>query len=117
VDHLADAQRALTRTAFRTLNSLVRPAVQAGAGNPVPLGGGAIVLETTGRRSGKPRRVPLVAARVGDHLAVTTVREDSEWLRNIESDGNVTVYLCGTPRQATATVRRGPLNTVLLALD
>jgi deazaflavin-dependent oxidoreductase (nitroreductase family) len=117
MDQLAEAQAALTRSAFRTLNSLVRPAVQWGAANPFPVGTGAIVLETTGRRSGKPRRVPLVAARVGDQLAVSTVRGDSQWLRNLEADPNVTVYLCGNPRSATATVRRGALNTVLLALD
>lgn len=117
MDRLADAQAALTRTAFRTLNSIVRPAVQAGAANPLPVGGGAVVLETTGRISGEPRRVPVVATRVGGTLAVSTVRGDSQWLRNIEADPNVRVYLCGTPRAATATVRRGPLNTVVMSLD
>jgi len=117
MDRLGEAQAALTRSAFRTLNSLVRPAVERGAANPFPIGSGAIVLETTGRRSGEPRRVPLVAARIGDQLAVSTVRGDSQWLRNVEADPNVTVYLCGSPRTATATVRRGALNTVLLALD
>lgn len=114
---IADAQAALTRTAFRTLNTVVRPAVEAGAGNPLPVGGGAIVLETTGRVSGEPRRVPLVATRVGGRIGVSTVRGDSQWLRNIEADPNVTVHLCGRPRSATATVRRGALNTVLLSLD
>jgi deazaflavin-dependent oxidoreductase (nitroreductase family) len=117
VSRIADAQQALTRTAFRTLNSVVRPAVQAGAGNPLPVGGGAIVLETTGRVSGEPRQVPLVATRVGGTLGVSTVRGDSQWLRNIEADPHVTVHLCGRPQSATATVRRGALNTVLLALD
>jgi deazaflavin-dependent oxidoreductase (nitroreductase family) len=117
VDRVADAQAALTRTVFRTLNSVVQPAVRAGAGNPLPVGGGAIVLETTGRVSGEPRRVPLVATRVGGRLAVSTVRGDSQWLRNIETNPNVTVHLGGEPRSATATVRRGALNTVLLSLD
>ncbi|MDX2378925.1 MAG: nitroreductase/quinone reductase family protein [Acidimicrobiia bacterium] len=117
MSRLADLQAAVTRTAFSTLNTVVRPAVQAGAGNPLPVGGGAIVLETTGRVSGEPRQVPLVATRVGGRLGVSTVRGDSQWLRNIEADPNVTVYLCGQPQAATATVRRGALNTVLLALD
>lgn len=117
MDRLADAQSALARTVFRTLNSIVRPVVQAGGGNPLPVGGGAIVLETTGRVSGQARQVPLVATRVGGRLGVSTVRGDSQWLRNIEADPNVTVHLCGRPRSATATVRRGPLNTVLLSLD
>jgi hypothetical protein len=117
VDCIAETQAALTRAAFRTLNAVVRPAVQSGAGNPLPVGGGAIVLETTGRRSGEPRQVPLVATRVGGRISVSTVRGDSQWLRNVEADPNVVVYLYGSRRGATATVRRGPLNTVLLSLD
>ena len=117
MERLAEAQAALTRTAFRTLNSVVRPAVIAGAGNPLPVGSGAIVLEVTGRKSGEPRQVPLLSGRVGDKLLVSTVRGDSQWLANIEADPNVVVHLGGERRDATACVTRGPLNTVLLTLD
>lgn len=117
MERLAEAQQALTRTAFRTLNSVLRPAVIAGIGNPLPLGGGAIVLEVTGRKSGEPRQVPLLSSRVGDKLVVSTVRGDSQWLANIEADPNVVVHLGGVRRDATACVKRGPLNTVLLTLD
>ncbi len=106
-----------TSTAFRTLNSVVRPAVLAGAGNPLPLGGGAIVLEVVGRISGKPRQVPLLAARLGNRLLVSTVRSDSQWLRNIEADRNVVVHLFGRRRPGIAEVSRGPLNTVSIALS
>ena len=36
---------ATTRRAFSTLNAVVRPAVQAGLGNPFPIGAGAVVGE------------------------------------------------------------------------
>ena len=117
MEQLADAQAALTRTAFSTLNSVVKPAVRAGVGNPLPVGSGAIVLEVTGRKSGEPRQVPLLTARVGDKLLVSTVRESSQWLRNIEADPAVVVHLYGKRRDATAEVTRGRLNTVLITLD
>ena len=110
------AQAELTRTAFRTLNSVVKPAVIAGAGNPFPVGGGAIVLEVTGRVSGEQRQVPLLATRLGDKLMVSTVRSDSQWLRNIEADPNVVVHLYGKRRAATAEVTRGTLNVVAISL-
>jgi len=74
------------------------------------------VLETTGRRTGRPRPVPVLSARLGNRLTVSTVRSDSQWIRNIEADPNVAVWLGGRPRQAVANVRRGPLNTVRLDL-
>ena len=107
---------ATTRRAFSMLNAVVRPAVQAGLGNPFPIGAGAVVLETTGRRSGLPRLVPVLSTRAGDTLTVSTVRSDSQWIRNAEADSNVAVWLGGQRRSAVATVRRGPLNTVRLEL-
>ena len=110
------AQAELTRTAFRTLNSVVKPAVIAGAGNPFPVGGGAVVLEVTGRVSLKPRQVPLLATRLGNKVTVSTVRSNSQWVRNIEVDPNVVVHLCGRRRAGTAEVTRGTLNVVTISL-
>ncbi len=113
---LATARADATRAGFRLLNSIVEPAVKAGIANPLPVGSGAILLETTGRTSGKKRRVPLLASRVCGKLAVSTVRNDSQWLKNIEADPEVTVWLQGKPREATAKVTRGRLNIVMLNL-
>ncbi len=99
---------------FANLNRFVRPAVKAGLGSPLPIGLGAVVLESTGRVSGKPREVPLLGLRVGDRVVVSTVRAASQWVKNLEAEDSAAVWYCGRRREATATVRRGPLNIVEL---
>ncbi len=106
----------ITQRGFSALNRVVRPAVRAGIANPFPIGAGAVVLETTGRRSGLTRAVPVLSTRFGDTLTVSTVRSNSQWIRNAEADPNVAVWLGGTRRDAVATVKRGPLNTIRLDL-
>ncbi len=104
----------VTKAAFRALNRVVKPAVKAGLGSPLPVGLGIVVVETTGRKSGKTREVPLLAARIGDQVLVSTVRDDSQWLKNLEADPESAVWLCGRRRSTEASTRRGPLNTVVL---
>jgi len=96
------------------MNGLVRPLVKAGLGSPLPIGLGAVVLETTGRVSGLQREVPVIGLRLGKRVIVSTVRERSQWLRNAETDENTAVWYCGQRHETTAGVRRGPLNIVTL---
>lgn len=102
------------RAGFRLLNQAVIPAAKSGLTAPPPFGNGVVVLETTGRVSGEPREVLLAAVRLGGTIVVSTVRGDSQWLRNLEAEPDAKVWTRGRARSVTASVRRGPLNVVVL---
>lgn len=104
----------LTRHAFRALNSVVRPALEVGIGNPLPIGAGAVLVETTGRKSGLPHQVPLLSMRLGDRLFVSTVRSDSQWFANLEVEPTARVRLNGSFREGKVAVARGPLNVAVI---
>ena len=110
------SSRKTTREAFRILNSLTIPAVKAGIANPLPFGLGVIVLETTGHKSGKRRQIPLVAARIGDCITVSTARPSSQWVKNLKANPTVSVWLWGEKRKAVASTDEGVLTTATLKL-
>jgi deazaflavin-dependent oxidoreductase (nitroreductase family) len=90
---------------FRTLNRLVEPHIRAGWGSPRLVPGGLIVLETTGRQSGRRSRIPLAALRIHGHLLVSTFRgERSGWVKNLSASPDVRYWLRGRARKATALV-------------
>lgn len=99
---MANSASSLLPLVFRAVNAVVVPAVKAGIGSPPPVGVGLVVVETTGRRSGLPREVPLVALRWGDQLRVGTARRGSQWTRNAAAEPSVSVWVCGRKRPATA---------------
>jgi deazaflavin-dependent oxidoreductase (nitroreductase family) len=93
------------RGVLRLLNRVVEPAVRAGFGNSLA-GPGVFVVETTGRRSGMRRPVPLLGLRTADGLLVATIRRHSQWAHNLQQDPAAGVWIAGRRRRATATIAR-----------
>ena len=72
------------------------PAVRAGCGSPGLLPAGMVVFETTGAKSGLPRRVPLLATVLEGCLFVGTARSGrSHWLRNLRAEPRVRYWPAG----------------------
>lgn len=71
----------------RLLNPLDRRAFQLGIPPP-----GDALLETIGRRTGKPRLTPVCDGLVGDTFWIIAQHgRDSDWVRNIQADPRVRV--------------------------
>lgn len=88
------------------MNALVDPVVRRGWLAPAAAGAGLVSLETVGRRSGRLVRRPVLALRLGDRVAVATVRRRSDWVANLLADPSPTVTVRGARRAADAEVFR-----------
>lgn len=97
---------------FRAFNTVMRPLVRTGIASPKPMVPGAVVLETTGRTSGLKREVPLLAWSNGCRLFVTTIRRDSQWVKNLEADPDAAVWMNGRSWPAQSSLFRTPMGTV-----
>jgi deazaflavin-dependent oxidoreductase (nitroreductase family) len=97
--------KAPARRLFQLINKIVEPLVRLGFVSP-HAGPGLVVVETTGHRTGLPRRVPLLGLRAGESVIVTTVRPNSSWVRNLEDHPQAEVWSGGIRRRATAEVHR-----------
>jgi len=110
--------RSLTDAALRHLSRVALPVIDAGIGNPVAIGTGPVVLESTGRRSGETRRTALLSLRVGDRLAVSTVRTGSDWVANLQADPRARVRLFGRDRDVVSEIHELPgLRVAVLRLS
>jgi deazaflavin-dependent oxidoreductase (nitroreductase family) len=80
-------RRLSTFLSVRLLNPVVKAA--AAAGIPLP---GIVILETTGRRSGEPRRTPVGKALDGDTLWIVAEHgRRASYVRNIAANPRVRV--------------------------
>ena len=70
-----------------------------------------LLLTTTGRRSGRPRTIPLFFLRDGDDLVVCNVRPPAErpnpWPLNVRANPNVSVQIGRVTEQRVAREARG----------
>jgi deazaflavin-dependent oxidoreductase (nitroreductase family) len=99
------ARRDFESDFFRTLNRFVEPLAEAGCFSPEFWPTGLILLETTGRRSGRPHRTPVLAMIMDDHVIVRTFRgERSEWFKNLRANPDVSYWAGGGKKRARATV-------------
>jgi deazaflavin-dependent oxidoreductase (nitroreductase family) len=79
--------------------------VLANAGVPIP---GVAILETTGRRSGRPRRTPVGRALDGDTLWIVAEHgRKAAYVRNIESNPRVRVKIGRRWRAGAARIAPG----------
>ena len=84
----------------RVVNPLVRRLLEWG----VP-GTGTALLETTGRRSGLPRRVPVGNGLRGDEFWIVTEHgRAADYVKNIQSDPRVRVKVGRRWRSGTAHI-------------
>jgi deazaflavin-dependent oxidoreductase (nitroreductase family) len=97
--------KALARPLLRLINKIVDPLVRLGFVSP-HAGPGLVVVETTGNRTGLPRRVPLFGLRAGESVIVSTFRPNSTWVRNLEDHPQAEFWSGGIRRRATAVVHR-----------
>lgn len=92
---------------YRRVNALLEPAIRRGLGAPRLSPAGFVVVEMTGAKTGKLRRVPLAALRFGPFLLIGTVRgERSLWVRNLAANGATRVWLAARARTMRAFVLR-----------
>lgn len=86
--------RAIARLNRAGLNRLIRRF----AGRVPPL----VLVSHTGRRSGTPYTVPLLAFRDGDRFVIAlTYGETTDWQRNIEAGGPASLTRRGTTMPIT----------------
>jgi deazaflavin-dependent oxidoreductase (nitroreductase family) len=98
-----DKRRVSTFLSARVFNRLVLAAAKLGLPTP-----SVVILETTGRRSGEPRRVPVTRLIEGDTLWIVTEHgRKAAYVSNIEADPRVRVRAGRRWRSGTATVLPG----------
>jgi len=100
MDRRALKRRASKFASVRLLNPVMRRALEVGVAPR-----GWALLETTGRRSGRPRRVPVGNGLRGEHFWIVAEHgRHADYVRNIERDPRVRVKVGRRWHEGTAHV-------------
>jgi deazaflavin-dependent oxidoreductase (nitroreductase family) len=92
-------RRVSTFLSAKVFNRLIKAAVRLGLPTP-----SLVILETTGRRSGEPRRVPVTRLLDGDTLWIVTEHgRKAAYVKNIQANPRVRVRAGRRWRTGTAT--------------
>lgn len=94
----------LQKEFLSSFNKIAEPIIRAGFGNPLLWPTGTIVVETTGRKSGRKINIPVLATRIAGVVIFSTVRRNSQWLKNLSANSEVRYWLAGKPVEASASV-------------
>ena len=90
---------------FRKINDVVEPLVSSCVGSPSWTPASLIVLESTGFKSGQPRRTPLWSLRLGRYRLISTARGNrSFWVKNLQKNPEVNYSLDGKVVSSDAIV-------------
>ncbi len=93
-------RRVSTFLTAKVVNPIVRTAARLGI--PLPL---VVILETRGRKSGQPRRIPVGKAITGDTLWIVAEHgRRAAYVKNIEADPHVQVRVGRRWRSGIAQV-------------
>jgi deazaflavin-dependent oxidoreductase (nitroreductase family) len=92
-------RKASTFLSARLVNPAVKRLAEKG------LAPGVALLETTGRKTGQPRRTPVGDGLRGEHFWIVTEHGyDAAYVRNIQADPRVRVNVKGRWRSGTAHI-------------
>lgn len=82
------------------------PALTRHVANPLAMrlgGRGVATLTVRGRRTGQPRRVPVIPVDVGEERYLVSPYGESDWVRNLRAAGTGELSRKGRPEQFNAT--------------
>ena len=97
---IVDRRRVSTLLSTRLFNPLVKAATNAGLAVP-----GIAILETTGRKTGRPRRTPVGHSLDGDTCWIVAEHgRKAGYVRNIQADPSVRIKIGRRWRTGTAHI-------------